>query len=96
MSGLRRRRRSDANRQTLRDGFVGLGGSWLDIVPEHGGEPDALLGWRGQNELVEVKSPVASARDRRLRPKQLEWHRAWRGRPPARVETLAEIVALFR
>jgi hypothetical protein len=85
----------DANHATLRDGFRDLGGSWLDIVPEHGGEPDALVGWRGDDRLIEVKSPLGTARQRQLRANQVKWHRKWRGRPVARVETLADIVRLF-
>jgi hypothetical protein len=90
-----RSRRADDNHAALRDGFRRLGGSWLDLVPESGGEPDALLGWRGQNVLVEIKNPLGSAAARRPRAKQVEWHRAWRGRPVAVVETLAEILRLF-
>lgn len=72
-----------------------LGGSWLDLVPEHGGEPDALLGWRGVDRLVELKNPERTPAQRALRAKQVEWHRAWRGQRPAVVETLADIVRLF-
>lgn len=85
----------DANHATLRDGFRRLGGSWLDLIPTDGGEPDALLGFRGQDRLVEVKSPLGSATARRPRANQLEWHRAWRGRPVAVVETLADCISLF-
>lgn len=96
MTALRWARRADDNASALRDGFRKLGGSWLDLVPETGGEPDALLGWRGQDRLVEVKNPQGKRSARRPRAKQLDWHRSWRGRRPAVVETLAEIVALFQ
>lgn len=95
MTGFRRARRADGNRAALCEGWLKLGGSWLDLVPETGGEPDALVGWRGQDRLVEIKNPLGSASARRPRDKQLAWHRAWRGRRPAVVETLAELVALF-
>jgi hypothetical protein len=85
----------DANHPTLRDDWRKLGGSWLDIVPLEGGEPDALVGWRGVDQLIEIKRPDGTAGQRRLRANQVEWHRAWRGRPVARVETLADIVRLF-
>lgn len=90
-----RARKVDRNQTALRNGWLALGGSWLTIVPEHGGEPDALLGWRGREQLIEVKSPDGSPSARRARANQLEWHRAWKGRPVAVVETLAEMVALF-
>ena len=85
----------DANHGTLRDGWLALGGSWLDIVPLKGGEPDALLGWRRQDRLVEIKSPLGSTTARRPRANQIKWHRAWRGHPVAIVETLADCVAIF-
>lgn len=72
-----------------------LGGSWLDLVPEQGGEPDALLGWRGADRLVELKNPERTPAQRALRAKQVAWHRAWRGQRPAVVETLADIIRLF-
>ena len=93
--GLRRARQADANRTALRNGVLALGGSWLDLVPELGGEPDALIGWRGENRLVEIKNPLGTPEQRRPRPIQLEWHRAWRGHPVAVVETLADIVRAF-
>lgn len=91
-----RRANPDQNRAALRQGWLRLGGSWLDIHPLEGGEPDALLGWRGMDRLVEIKNPLGPPSARRPREKQAAWHRAWRGRTPAVVETLAEIVALFR
>lgn len=92
---MRRARRADDNRAALHEGWIKLGGSWLDLVPEFGGEPDALVGWRGADRLIEIKNPLGDARARRLRPKQAAWHRAWRGRRPVVVETLADIVRLF-
>lgn len=95
MTGFRRARRADDNRAAIHDGWIDLGGSWLDLVPESGGEPDALVGWRGEDRLVEIKNPLGSPSARRLREKQIAWHRAWKGRTPAVVETLAELVRLF-
>lgn len=72
-----------------------MGGTWLDIVPTDGGEPDALVGWRGEHELIEIKDPKKKPSERKLRDSQEEWHRRWRGRPVRAVETLEEIVRLF-
>lgn len=93
---MRRAARNDGNQPALRSQFEGLGGSWQPIPAVHGGEPDALLGWRGQNKLVEVKDPEGAARQRRLRPKQVAWHESWRGEKPVVVETLADVLRLFR
>jgi hypothetical protein len=91
----RRAARQDGNQPRLRSRFEGLGGSWLPIPAVTGGEPDALLGWRGKNQLVELKDPGAPPCRRRLRAKQREWHASWRGDPPAVVETLQDILRLF-
>lgn len=73
-----RARRVDANQAALRTLWLSVGGSWLTIAPEHGGEPDALIGWRGEDRLVEVKRPDVNPARRRPRPNQAEWHLAWR------------------
>lgn len=88
--------KKDGNHAELRKQCAGLGISWQDIAPSKGGgQPDALLGWRGRNRIVEIKDPEASNTDRKLRPNQVAWARAWQGEKPVKVETLAEIVALF-
>lgn len=87
--------RKDDNHPTLRTGWRRLGGSWLDLVPETGGEPDALIGWRGDDRLVEVKNPLRPSRDQEPRPNQVEWHRSWRGRPVGVVTCLGDMLRLF-
>ena len=91
-----RAQRLDGNHKRLREAFEGLGGSWQNIAPSQGGgQPDALLGWRGRNKLVEVKDPAASNTARKLRPNQVAWHAAWQGEKPVKVDTLEAILALF-
>lgn len=90
-----RARRVDANQAALRTLWLSVGGSWLTIAPEHGGEPDALVGWRGQDALIEVKRPDLGPARRRPRPNQQEWHRAWRGRPVAVVTCFDDLRELF-
>lgn len=90
-----RARRNDANKTALHKLWTAIGGSWLDLVPEHGGEPDALLGWRGKNALVEIKDPNKKPSEQKLRPEQVEWHREWRGKPVAVVYCFDDIRQLF-
>lgn len=52
------------------------------------GVPDLLVGFRGVNYLIEVKSPGGS-----LSVKQEEWHDAWPGARVAVVSTPAEALA---
>lgn len=90
-----RARRTDSNQSSLRALWRAIGGSWLSIAPEHGGEPDALVGWRGKDALVEVKDPNKSPSRIKLRPEQVEWHREWRGRPVTVVHCFDDIRQLF-
>lgn len=93
-----RARRVDRNHAELREKCEGFGISWLPIAPEHGGEPDALLGCRGQSELVEVKPPLGprgGKSGRELRPEQVEWHAQWRGSSVKVVRAFDDICALF-
>jgi hypothetical protein len=69
-------------RDTVERGLVefarAMGASWLGIDARRAGEPDGLVGYRGRNVLVEIKSGRAKPR-----AEQEAWHLAWRG---ARVE----------
>lgn len=91
---MRRAARKDGNHAELRDLWRRMGGSWLDVVPEVKGAPDALLGFRGVDQLAEVKDPEGDATARKLRPAQVEWHRQWRGRPVVKLETPKDLEAL--
>lgn len=78
---MRRAARKDANEPELRKTWLRIGGSWLSITPIEGGEPDALLGFRGRMQLVEIKDGTRPPSERKLRDNQVKWHRTWRGDP---------------
>ena len=90
-----RARRLDSNQPGLRKAWRAMGGSWLTLVPETGGEPDALIGWRNDDRLIEVKDPDAPKAKQEPRPEQVLWHRLWRGRPVAVVKTFGDMLRLF-
>jgi hypothetical protein len=90
-----RARRVDSNAPALCTLWRSIGGSWLTLVPETGGEPDALIGWRGADVLIEVKDPNAPPSKRKPRAKQLAWHRSWKGRPVAVVLCFDDLLRLF-
>jgi len=46
-----------------------------------GGVPDLLVGWRGQNLLMEIKDGRLPPSARKLTPDEQEWHDAWTGTP---------------
>jgi len=43
------------------------------------GFPDLVIGYQGGNHLIEVKDPEQIPSKRRLNPRQLKFHNAWRG-----------------
>lgn len=43
------------------------------------GCPDLLVGYRGQNFMLEVKDGEAAPSDRKMTAPQEVWHRDWRG-----------------
>lgn len=91
---MRRAARRDGNHADLRKAWEDIGGSWCDIAPDVKGKPDAVVGWRGVDRLIEVKRPDA-AKARKRAAHQLEWHAKWRGAPVAIVETVQDLLALF-
>jgi Holliday junction resolvase len=64
--------RKDSNQTELVAAFRALGCSVQVISGE--AVPDLLVGTGGRNYLVEVKTETG-----KLRPKQADWHRLWRG-----------------
>ena len=89
-----RARRNDANKTALHKLWLAIGGSWLDIAPGKGGEPDALVGWRGIDRLIEIKRPDA-AKVRKNQANQVAWREKWRGSPVAVVFSFEDIRRLF-
>ncbi len=43
------------------------------------GCPDLLVGYRGQNILMEIKDGNKPPSRRKLNEKQVDWHQSWRG-----------------
>jgi hypothetical protein len=85
----------DGNHVALRTLWRSIGASWLDLIPIDGGEPDALIGWRGDDRLIEIKRPDLSPSRQRARGNQLDWHRSWKGRPVAVVTCFDDLLRLF-
>ncbi len=76
---MRRAARIDANQpeivQALRD--VGASVSVTSMVGK--GFPDIVVGYRGQNYLIEIKDGSKPPSQRKLTPDEQEWHALWRG-----------------
>jgi hypothetical protein len=76
---MRRAAKVDRNQAEI---VAALRAAGATVQPLHAvgqGCPDLLVGFRGCNLLIEVKDWRAAASDRRLTPRQQEWHGGWKG-----------------
>ena len=69
------RHRADGNQKEIVDALRDIGASVLVLSQVGGGCPDLMIGWRGKNYLLEVKTPKG-----KLRLGQKEFFDTWRGR----------------
>ncbi len=75
----RRAAKVDANQSAIVTALRKAGAS---VTPTHAagsGFPDLVVGYRGQNYLLEVKDGSKPPSGRQLTPDQRDWHRDWRG-----------------
>jgi hypothetical protein len=82
---MRTAARLDANQPEVVKALEAFGCTVLSLAQLGHGVPDLLWGKNGRMGLIEVKDGTRPACDRRLNPKQLEWHAWWRGGPVATV-----------
>ena len=68
-----------------------LGATVTVIHGIEAGIPDLLVGYRGENHLVECKTPKIGY----LSPAQKNWHARWRGGKPWVIRTANEVVDLI-
>lgn len=71
---MRRAARTDANHTIIVNALRQVGASVQDLANVGKGCPDLIVGYRGNNYLIEVKMNRGKAT-----LAQLEWHGAWRG-----------------
>jgi hypothetical protein len=86
MSLYRRNARRDENEPAIRKAVESLGATWQPL--SIAGGPDAVIGFRGENFLMEVKQPKG-----KLRASQEAWHGRWRGAAVIVARTPADAVA---
>lgn len=76
---------------------AGLRKAGATVQPLHrvgDGCPDLLIGYRGQNYLIEVKDGQKTPSKRGLRQNQVEWHDQWRGQV-AVAENITQALAVI-
>ena len=81
------RKRRDLNHKEIATNCRRLGMSVVDLADVGNDCPDLLIGWRGKNYLVEVKSGKNALRDG-----QRQFADNWRGLKPVQVNNFNDIV----
>ena len=92
---MRRAARTDANHARVVKALLDAGAFCQSLAAVGVGCPDILVGFRGETFLIEVKNPEAPPSDRVLTDAQKKFHRLWRGRPIAVVETPDEALRVI-
>lgn len=75
---VRHRARRDIIHAEIVTALRAVGASVQDLAAVGGGVPDILVGYRGINYLMEIKTPKHTTKAGTAE-RQLEWHQSWRG-----------------
>lgn len=76
---MRRRAASDGNQPAIVAALRGAGATVAACHAVGQGFPDLVVGFRGQNFLIEVKDPAQPKHRHALTPAQVEFHAGWKG-----------------
>ena len=90
---MRRAARVDRNQAEIVAALRQIGATVQPLHSVGEGCPDLLVGYRGQNWLIEVKDWQAAKADRELNERQRDWHGGWKGQV-AKIETADAAIAL--
>jgi len=83
MSLFRYDAKTDGNQKAIINGLEDCGATVERLAHAGGGCPDLLVGFGGDNYLLEVKMPGCH-----LNEKQINWHSRWNGKRVAVVTDL--------
>lgn len=89
---MRKAARVDANQEQVVSILRGYGATVQSLAAVGKGVPDLLVGYRGQNFLLEVKDGNKSPSQTKLTPDQQDWHLKWNGDKPIIVYSPADAV----
>ena len=76
---MRRIAASDGNQKDIVQALRMVGASVSACQAVGKGFPDLVVGYQGQNYLIEVKDPSQPKHRHEFTPAQVEFHRDWRG-----------------
>jgi hypothetical protein len=93
---VRKRARIDQNHAEIVDALRKVGCSVLSLAPMGDGCPDALVGFRGVDQLMEIKNGALPASRRVLTADERDFIANWRGRPVIVVNSVSEALAAVR
>lgn len=85
---LRRYARRDGNEAVIVKAVRAAGASWLPLSVRDG--PDGVLGWRGVNHLVEIKTATGEHKEG-----QEDFAATWKGAPIRVVRSVAEALSIL-
>lgn len=75
----RRAAKVDANQSAIVQALRAAGCSVQSIASVGKGAPDLLVGYGGQNYLLEIKDPAQPPSARKLTDFEAAWHLSWKG-----------------
>ena len=87
-------KRVDANQSLIVKELRAIGATVQSLADLGKGVPDLLVGWRGQNWLMEIKDWKQPPSKRRLTPDEKKWHQSWNGQVHV-VETFDEALKII-
>lgn len=76
---MRRAARVDANQGEIVKALRKIGASVQPLHMVGEGCPDALVGYRGKNYVMEIKDGTRKPSEQRLTPDESNWHVGWMG-----------------
>jgi hypothetical protein len=76
---MRKFARKDSNHKEIIQVFRDLGATVADTAQLGSGFPDCVVGFRGNNVLVEIKDGSLPPSKRKLTPDELKFHATWLG-----------------
>ena len=92
---MRRAAAVDVNQKAIVALCRGMGATVQHLHQVGRGCPDLLVGYRGQNWLLEVKDGALPPSRRKLTPDEERWRREWRGAMVHVIECPEDVLRLL-
>ena len=86
------KKRVDENQKLIFHTFIALGASVCNLSTVGRGCPDALIGYKGNTVLVEIKSSNKAT----FTEPQIKFMKEWRGGPVSRIDSVDAAIRLIK